>query len=528
MKLNRQSLQNKDFFKEAGITIPAYDVETLANNTQKNPKWVHFGGGNIFRVFVANAVDKAIASGKMDTGIIVAESFDYEVIDKVYNPTDNLSLSVIMYSNGNLDLSVVGSLTETVKTDVAGLSRLSDIFTNPEFQMVSFTVTEKGYALKNMDGNYLGVVEKDFENGVDSPIHVMSVVTSLLYKRFKSCGKPLAVVSMDNCSHNGDKVKAAVTDIAQKWVDNGLVDKEFIDYVNTKISFPFTMIDKITPRPAPEIVEMLSKKGLENMDVVVTDKNTYTAQFVNAESAEYLIIEDDFPNGRPDFSNDRVIFTTRDIVNKVETMKVTTCLNPLHTALAVYGVVLGIDTISNETKDTELKKLIEKIGYDEGLKVVVNPGIIDPKAFIDEVINERFSNSFIIDTPQRIATDTSQKVGIRFGNTIEKYVQSADLDTASLVGIPLAIAGWFRYLLCVDDNGNAFEPSSDPLLSELKEILKDVKLGDSNVSLQKVLSNKDIFGLDLTTIELGNRVETYFNEMIKEKGSVRATLKKYL
>ncbi len=528
MKLNRQSLQNKDFFNEAGISIPTYNIDTVVENTTKNPKWVHFGGGNIFRVFVANAVDKAISDNRMDSGIIIAESFDYEVIDKVYDPSDNLSLSVIMYSNGNLDLKVIGSLTETVKTDLDGLSRLSEIFINTEFQMVSFTVTEKGYSLKNMDGEYLGVVEKDFENGINSPIHVMSVVTSLLYKRFKSCNKPLAVVSMDNCSHNGDKIKSAIIEIAEKWVMNDLVEKDFLDYISKSISFPFTMIDKITPRPAPEIADMLSKKGLEDMDIVVTNKNTYTAQFVNAESAEYLIIEDDFPNGRPDFSNERVIFTTRDIVNKVETMKVTTCLNPLHTALAVYGVILGIDTISNETKDIELRKLIEKIGYDEGLKVVVNPGIIDPKAFIDEVINERFSNDFIIDTPQRIATDTSQKVGIRFGNTIEKYMQSEFLETSDLVGIPLAIAGWFRYLLCVDDNGDAFEPSPDPLLNELRNILANVKIGDSNVSLQKLLSNKDIFGIDLTSIELGSRIELYFNEMIKEKGSVRSTLKKYL
>ncbi len=528
MKLNRKSLENKEFFEKAGIKIPSYDLAKLETETKANPKWVHFGGGNIFRVFVANALDKAIEEGRANTGIIVAETFDFEVVDRVFAETDNLSLSAITYSNGDINLKVIGSMVEAVKATGEGISRLEEIFTNKDFQMASFTITEKGYALKNMDGEYLGIVAEDMKNGLTAPKHVMSIVTSLLYKRFKACDTPVAIVSMDNCSHNGDKVKAAVVDIANTWCKNGFVEEGFVNYIATKVSFPFSMIDKITPRPADEIVELLTSKGLEGMEVIKTEKNTFTAHFVNAESAEYLIIEDDFPNGKPDFANDRVIFTTREIVNNVETMKVTTCLNPLHTALAVNGVLLNHKTIADEMQDTELKKLVERIGYTEGLKVVINPGIIDPKAFIDEVINERFSNSFIIDTPERIATDTSQKVGIRFGNTIKAYVADESLNTKDLVGIPLALASWLRYLLAVDDKGNAFEPSTDPLLAELQEVLKGIKLGDSGVKLDKILSNKDIFGLDLTTIELGARVEAYFNEMIAEVGAVRATLKKYL
>ncbi len=528
MKLNKNSLKNKTFFENANIDIPKYDIDAIEKNTKENPKWVHFGGGNIFRVFVANALDKAIEDKKCDTGIIVAESFDYEVIDKVFDKTDNLSLSVTMHSSGKLDMKVVGSIVETVKTDNKGIKRLEEIFCKESLQMVSFTITEKGYALKNMDGDYLSIVAEDLKNGVDNPKHVMSVVTSLVYRRFKSCKKPLALVSMDNCSHNGDKVKNAVVNIALQWLENGFVEEEFIEYIEKNISFPFSMIDKITPRPADEIVKLLKDIGLEDMDLIKTDKNTFTAHFVNAESAEYLIIEDDFPNGRPDFSNERVVFTTREIVNNVETMKVTTCLNPLHTALAVNGILLGHKTIAEEMKDVELKKLVEKIGYDEGLKVVVDPKIINPRDFIDEVINERFSNAYIVDTPERIATDTSQKVGIRFGNTIKEYIEDSSLDTKSLVGIPLAIASWLRYLLAVDDNGNVFTPSSDPLLEELQSLLAGTKLGDSSVKLEKILSKSDIFGLDLTTVELGQRIEIYFNEMINGVGAVRSTLKKYL
>ena len=117
----------------------------------------------------------------------------------------------------------------------------------------------------------------------------------------------------------------------------------------------------------------------------------------------------------------------------------TTCLNPLHTALAVFGCVMGYETICAEMGDPLLKKLVERIGYVEGLPVVVSPGIIDPKTFIDEVVNERLPNVFLPDTPQRIATDTSQKLAIRFGETIKAHVARGDVD--ALVGIPLALAG---------------------------------------------------------------------------------------
>ena len=125
------------------------------------------------------------------------------------------------------------------------------------------------------------------------------------------------------------------------------------------------------------------------MSPVITNRNTYIAPFVNAEAPQYLVIEDNFPNGRPPLEKAGVYMTDRDTVNKTERMKVTTCLNPLHTALAVYGCMLGYKKIADEMGDPELKKLVELIGYKEGLPVVTDPKILDPKKFIDEVVGER-------------------------------------------------------------------------------------------------------------------------------------------
>jgi len=234
------------------------------------------------------------------------------------------------------------------------------------------------------------------------------------------------------------------------------------------------MIDKITPRPSETVQKALLDLGIAEIDVNVPSKNTYTAPFVNAEVSEYLVIEDKFTNGRPRLEEAGIIFTDRDTVNNIETMKVTTCLNPLHTALAVSGCLLGYTLIADEMKDATLKKFVETIGYEEGLKVVVDPKIISPKAFLDEVLNERFANPFIPDTPQRIATDTSQKVGIRFGETLKSYQRREDLNPADLTAIPLAIATWCRYLLGINDEGQSFTLSPDPLLERLKSTLQGV------------------------------------------------------
>lgn len=159
------------------------------------------------------------------------------------------------------------------------------------------------------------------------------------------------------------------------------------------------------------------------------------------------------------------------------------------------------------------------------MPVVTDPKILSPKDFVNEVINVRLPNPFVPDTPQRIATDTSQKVGIRFGETIKAY--QAKYGTAeSLDAIAFAIASWCRYLMAVDDNGENFELSADPMMNELKEILGGITLGEEyHGELKPLLSNANIFGINLYKAKIGEKIEKLFEEEINGKGAVRKTLK---
>ena len=211
-------------------------------------------------------------------------------------------------------------------------------------------------------------------------------------------------------------------------------------------------------------------------------------------------------------------------------MKVTVCLNPIHTAVCTFACMLGYEMFADAIRDPMLNKLACTVGYKEGLPVVEDPGILSPQEFLDELMAERFPNIYLGDTSARIAVDISQMVGIRFGENIKAYA-AKDGTAEALTGIPLAIAGWVRYLVGIDDEGKAFELSPDPMIPELKEMLEGVKFGEPDSvgnKLRPLLSNANIFGSDLYEAGVGDKIETMVSEMLAGPGAVRATLEKYL
>ena len=223
------------------------------------------------------------------------------------------------------------------------------------------------------------------------------------------------------------------------------------------------------------------------------------------------------------------MYADRETVDKIEKMKVCTCLNPLHTALAIYGCILGYTKIYEEMKDRELSGLITKMGYVEAMPVVVDPGILKPSDFIGDVLTKRLPNPFMPDAPQRIATDTSQKLPIRFGETLKAY-QKNGLSFDSLTMIPLVLAGYARYLSGLSDDGEPFTQSADPMLDELKKVTEGYTLGGNNdySKLRALYSREDVFGLNLYEVGLGEKIEGMVAELYAGKGAVRKTLKKYV
>ena len=178
--------------------------------------------------------------------------------------------------------------------------------------------------------------------------------------------------------------------------------------------------------------------------------------------------------------------------------------------------------------DPDLKKLVYGLGFDEGLPVVVDPKIISPRDFLNEVLNERLPNPNLPDTPQRIATDTSQKLAIRFGGTISAYEKKGEAGKLRLV--PLVIAAWLRYLTGIDDNGESFELSPDPMIPKLTKTVTPAWFGGKadSAAVRALLTNSTLFGTDLVKAGLADIIEPDLAQMLSGKGAVRETLKKAL
>ena len=523
MKLTLQEItENPCLFTEKGIKLPEYDVVAAREKAVAAPRWVHFGIGNIFRVFIGGIAEDLMNRGLLDRGITCAETFDEEVVDKIYRPFDNLALSVILNPDGTREMRVLASMAEAVKAipeEGAQWQRMQEIFRSESLEMVSYTITEKGY-----------VPGADFGTP-DKPRGAMGVTAALLRERFLAGGRSVALVSMDNCARNGKLLKASVTGIVREWIGQGVAEEGFLAWLEGEdnVAFLSTMIDKITPRPGDELARDLADLGLEDLSPVITSRRTYIAPFVNGERPQYLVIEDRFPNGRPALEEGFGVYMGDfDTVCRSERMKVTACLNPAHTAVGPLGVVLGQEKFADMLRDIPATlRMAQQVIYGEGLPVAPSPGILSPKAFADEVF-QRFTNLYLGDTNLRLATDASQGLAVRFGETIKSYCARFG-SAESLLGIPFGIAGFFRYLLEVDDQGEPYELAPDPLAGEIHAALAGVWLGQPETlqdQLRPYLSDETLFGIDLYAAGLGSKVEGFLREMLAGPGSTRATLER--
>jgi fructuronate reductase len=516
-------------FEKKGIKLPRFDVEAARAAGAEQPSWIHFGGGNLYRAFHAAIAQDLLDAGALKGGVVVEETFSPLTIDEVYGPYHNDILQVTLSADGIAEERVLASTASALFANPQrpeDYAQTRSYFEDDRLQLCTFTITEKGYAIRDLAGEGAA--------GPTGSTSTMGIVSSLLLARYRAGAAPIAMVSTDNFSRNGERFRDAVASVVGAWMEAGKVERGFLDYVSDegRVSFPWTMIDRITPNPSPETAKSLADQGFSDLPLIDAGHGATFAGFSNTEEAHYLVIEDSFPNGRPEFELGGVIMCDRETAERADTMKVTACLNPLHTCLAVYGCLLGYTRIWQEMENEALVRLIRHIGYDEDLPVVTSPGVIDPKEFIDELIEKRLPNKSLPDAPQRIACDTSQKMPIRYGHTIKAYVD-AGKDVSQLTYIPLAIAGWLRYLVGIGDDGKRFELGPDPRLDELTGHVAPLSLGvtDSDIihaAVEPIVSDASLFLVDLYEVGLGAKVESLLAELISGVGAVSATLERHV
>ena len=182
MILNEEGLKNRAEWEAKGYRLPRYDRAAMVEKTKAQPKWLHFGAGNIFKAFQADACQRLLDAGLTETGIIAAERRE-----KKPQTSDNYAVKVTLRADGTVEKAVVGSIAETVYL-YGNEARLQEIFENPSLQMVSFTITEKGYALYDGKGELLPDIAADLEAGPENAKSYMGKLTALLCARSAASG----------------------------------------------------------------------------------------------------------------------------------------------------------------------------------------------------------------------------------------------------------------------------------------------------------------------------------------------------
>ncbi|MDO7986900.1 mannitol dehydrogenase family protein, partial [Enterococcus faecium] len=152
--------------------------------------------------------------------VVVCETFDEEVVEKAYHDYNNDILEIVMSGDGELKKRLLAVTADSLycnPKNIADYQRVVKYFEDPKLQFTTFTITEKGYSLKDSKGQFFSVVKADIKSGPSNPQHTMSIVTSLLYSRFNAGELPIAMVSTDNFSQNGQRFQDSIFTIAEAW-----------------------------------------------------------------------------------------------------------------------------------------------------------------------------------------------------------------------------------------------------------------------------------------------------------------------
>ena len=472
---------------EALILRPSYD------RAQTQPRLVHIGAGGFNRSHLAVYLDDLLSIageprwGEVGVGLLPAD----RVIHDGLASQDSL-YSLMEMESGHERLRVVGSLAEHLyapdQTE-AVLARM----TAAKCAIISLTVTEGGYFIEDATGRFLSDnvdVRHDLEHP-EAPITWLGYVSEAAERR-KSLGRgPFTLLSCDNLQGNGGIARRALLAFA------GLRGGGLPQWIERNVTFPCSMVDRITPRTTAENRALI----LERFGVI--DRTP-----VVCEPFRQWVLEDAFAAVRPAFEHVGVEMTND--VAPYEKMKMR-ILNGGHSTLGYFADLLGIEFIHEAAADEQLHRLL--LAHIEEVKPVVPrlPGI-DLDRYAATVVR-RFSNTAIRDQVSRICSEGCAK--------ITKFLVPplADLLRAGRMPriLPLVIAGWLHYQRGVDERGRAML-MADGQAGLLKAF---VKAGCSDA--RSVLSESAIFGSLAAEFPVwASRVQRYL-ELLRERG-VRPTI----
>ena len=445
----------------ADVQRPAYD------RSQLKTRMVHIGFGAFHRAHQALATDKLAADGS-DWGYCEVNLNSGALIQALRQ--QDLLYTLTEMADSSLHTRVIGVVTQALHGKGDGIDAVIEAMSQRDVEIVSMTVTEKVYCYMPSSGK-LNPDHPDIVHDLENPTQPRSLpglILAAIMRRRERGITPFSVMSCDNMPENGHVTRNVITQLAERH------SHELAEYIQTHITFPSTMVDRIVPAMTDASFDALEAR-LGSSDPVA----------VEAEPFFQWVIEDNFVNGRPAWEN-----AGAELVSDVlpfEEMKLR-MLNGSHSFLAYLGFLAGYEHISDSMADASFRHAARALMLQDQAPTLRTQGV-DLEAYADSLI-ARYENRAIKHRTYQIATDGTQKLPQRLLDSVRWHLRNGTSCDYLLLGV----AGWMRYVSGVDEQGRAIE-IRDPLKDQLASIVSHSEDGAERV--KALIGLKAVFGDDL-------------------------------
>jgi len=462
------------------------------HRTRLRPRMLHIGLGAFARAHVLAFHDDMLRRTNSDWGVIAA---------RLHSGMDDLTLlddadglyTIGEMSGDDISLKQVGAIIKTLHPVRDGIDALLAQIADPELCLVTLTITEKGYCLK--DG-HLDPDHPEVSRDLASPGNARSAVGVLgegLRRRWRAGLAPLTVLSCDNLPSNGKLCRTAIAEFADR------LDPAFGNWVREACRFPCSMVDRITPAMTDashrQLAEALGR----------ADPNG-----ILCEPFRQWVIEDDFAGDRPAWD-----LVGAEVVGNVapyEDMKLR-LLNGSHSFLAYLGALADIETIAECMLEPDLVRAARQLMLEEQAVTLDIPEGVDIALYADTLI-DRFSNTALHHKTTQIASDGSQKLPQRLLQSARAHLRWG----RSWPLTALAIAGWMLYCRGKSEQGEAL-PLNDPLSATITAIAGKADGADY---VEELLTISEIFSTDLpASVVFCTRIQSAF-EQLRSRGVLKS------
>ncbi|TSJ90529.1 fructuronate reductase [Gilliamella apicola] len=475
--------------------IPKYDREKM------KARIVHIGFGAFHRAHQALFTDRLLNKGNSDWAICEVNIIGGEELINDIRKQDHL-YTVLEKEAKSKQAYIIGSVKESLLAPTDGIEAILEKMADPIVEIVSLTVTEKGYCMlpggAGLDLNN-DLIKADLASPSE-PISAPGVIVEALYRRMQRGLKSFTALSCDNMPENGLVLRKAILDLANAR------DPELAKWIETNTTFPCTMVDRIVPAATSETLKEIQEE-LGGM---------FDPCGIACEPFIQWVIEDNFATARPNWNEVGAEFV--DNVVPYEEMKLR-MLNGSHSFLAYLGYLAGYEHINDCMNDENYKKATLSLMMQQQAPTLNVPSHVNLQQYAEKLI-ERFSNPSLKHRTWQIAMDGTQKLPQRMLDSIRWHIKhNSDFSL-----LALGVAGWMRYVGGIDDNNQIID-IRDPMSEQLRKVVNTNVDGVERVD--QLLKLETVFGTDLPKNEkLKTILKNYYLSLMKN--GAKSTLDSYV